>query len=91
MLKWRVSELIATHQVNTGNHLTQSAIAEGTGLARTTVAKIVNGNGGRVDLASIDVLLNFFSAVMGRVVDPGELFRYEYDGKYDLDIGPRRS
>jgi len=91
MLKWRVNEIIAAHQTATGNRLTQQAIAEGTGLARTTVAKIVNGDGGRVDLGTIDSLLNYLSAVTGRKVGPGELFQYTYDGEYALSIGLPKS
>ena len=86
MLKWRVIELMAEYQVLSGNKLTQQEIAERTGLARTTVAKMVSGRGVRVDLASLDVLLNFFSPLLGREVDPGELFQYTYDGKYDLVV-----
>jgi len=86
MLKWRVIELMAEYRVLSGNKLTQQEIAERTGLARTTVAKMVGGQGRRVDLASLDVLLNFFSPLLGREVDPGELFQYTYDGKYDLVV-----
>ena len=85
MLKWRVNEIIAEHQTATGNKLTQEQIGEGTGLARTTVAKIVNGNGVRMDLHTINALLNYLNAVVGPTT-PGDLFLYVYDGKYDRAV-----
>lgn len=86
MLKWRACELVAEYQVLSGNRLSYLEISERTGLSRTTITKVIGGHGVRVDLDTLDVLLNFFSPLLGRVVDPGELFQYVYDGKYDLTV-----
>ncbi len=87
MLKWRVNEIVAAHQTMTGNRLTQEQIGEGTGLARTTVAKIVNGDGMRADMHTVNALLNYLNAVVGPTT-PGDLFLYVYDGKYDPIVLP---
>jgi len=83
MLKWRINELIAEHRTMTGNKMGYREIAEGTGLGLATVAKLVSGKSARVELATLDALLNYFNAVLCRAVSPGDLFLYEYDGKYD--------
>ena len=86
-MKWRVNELIAEHRTLTGNKLTYRIISEGANLSANSVALIVSGKASRAELASLDKLLNYFSAVMGRVVEPGELFYYDYDGEYAIEIG----
>jgi hypothetical protein len=71
--KLNVFRLVKRLEEQKNEPYTNTAIADKTGLSRVTVNSLVAGSTNRIDLATIDKLLDFFAAE-GMPITPGDLF-----------------
>ena len=80
MLHFNVDTLLRQLAVKNNRDYDKSYVAERTGLSRTTISTITNNTSGRVDLATLDKLLDFFVAE-GMPVTVGDLFTTTTDAQ----------
>lgn len=78
-MRWRLKELQGEVQAATGQRLTYEEITALTGLGPSTLSQISTGRQSRVDLATLDRLLNVFSERLQRPLTTGDLLEYTPD------------
>lgn len=76
MMEWRLANLQGEYKQKTGKNLSYRMIAEGTGLSKTTVMGVANGNVQRPDLGTLNALITFMSNALGRPLTTDDLLRY---------------
>ena len=76
-MKWKFSELRGRVQVATGQSVTYEEITDATGLANQTISSISTGRAKRLDLATMEKLLTFFSARLGEPLSTNDLLEYQ--------------
>lgn len=61
MMRWTIYQMMGRYQTRTGRRLTVAELAREAGLPRSVVLMAANGYSKRVDLKTLDRLLDFFS------------------------------
>lgn len=78
MLQFNVDTLLRKLALQNGRDYDKSYVAMRTGLSRTTISAITNNTSGRVDLATLSKLLDFFTAE-GLPITINDLFSENID------------
>ena len=76
MVRWSLYKVMGRYQAQTGVPMSLNDLAEATGLAHTVILFVANGRSTRVDLKTLNTLLDFFADK----VDPisvADLLEYE--------------
>lgn len=76
MMEWRLSNLLGEYQQKTGERLTYRAIAEATGISKTTVTAMATGSSKRTDLETLDAVLTFLRAKLDRPLTTDDLLHF---------------
>jgi len=79
MLRWKLTQMMGRYQMETGKRLTLGQLAEITGVSRSSVTTAAAGQNKRVDLVTLDKLLNFFAEQLGQPVTVGDLLEFTPD------------
>jgi len=79
VMHWRFKEMQGRYQAATGERLTFDAVIAATGLARQTIANLSTGRAKRLDLGTMETLLNFFSDALGEPLTTSDLLEYRPD------------
>ncbi len=69
MLRFRLKELIAEREFQTGKRVTMEEIAKATGIHRTTLSKIANQRGYNTTTDNLDKLCAFFDCSIDKLVE----------------------
>lgn len=69
MIRFRLKELIAEKEFQTGKRITYEEIAQSTGIHRTTLSKIANQKGYNTTTDVLDRLCNFFEVGVDEVAE----------------------
>ncbi len=69
MLRFRLKELIAEREFQTGKRVTMEEIAKSTGIHRTTLSKIANQRGYNTTTDNLDKLCAFFDCSIDQIVE----------------------
>ena len=75
-MKWKFSELQGRVQAGTGHKVTYEEISQETGLANQTIANLSTGRAKRLDLSTMERLLDFFSERLGERLTTDDLLEY---------------
>ena len=73
MIRYRLRELMADYQFNTGKRLTFDELAQDTEIHRTTLSKIANHRSYNTTTDNIDKLCKFFKCNIGDLMEYCEL------------------
>lgn len=65
MIKWRTQELMRAYEEKTGETLTMTKLAIGTGLSGSAIHRHMHYPPLRMDTRTVDALLTFFSRALG--------------------------
>lgn len=76
MVKLNLVRLIGRYQSVTGNRLSNRGLAKATGLSRSTIGSLVSDHSTRVDLKTLDSLLNFFAEEIDEPLTIGDLLEF---------------
>lgn len=77
MMEWRLKELIAKYeQSHPGESLTFRRMQSDIGLSTTVLHRIASGRAERAELETIKILLDYFSRLLGRELEIGDLLVY---------------
>jgi len=79
MLQWKLTQMMGRYQMETGKRLTLGELAQVAGVSRSSVTTAAAGENKRVDLVTLDKLLNFFSERLRQPVTVGDLLEYTPD------------
>ena len=77
MITWQVDELIKRYEEESGETLTYRQIADGSGISKSTVWKVLSGQSQSADFAVASKLLVFFSDRLGRELELTDILKYE--------------
>ena len=80
MIRFNVDTLLRRLAVKNNRDYDKSYVAEKTGLSRTTITAVTNNTSGRVDLATLQRLLDFFTSE-GLPITIGDLFTTTTDAQ----------
>jgi putative transcriptional regulator len=69
MLRFRIQELLAERQFQTGDRVTLTALAAATGINRVTLSKLINHRGYSTVTENLDRLCKFFSCPVERLIE----------------------
>jgi len=69
MIRFRLKELIADREFNSGKRITFEEIAISTGIHRTTLSKIANQRGYNTTTDNLDKLCQFFECRIENLVE----------------------
>jgi DNA-binding Xre family transcriptional regulator len=61
MLQWKLAQMMGRYQMETGRRLTLGELAKVARVSRSSVTTVAAGKNKRVDLVTLDKLLNFFT------------------------------
>jgi len=78
-MNWRFKELQGQVQARTGHRVTYEEITEATGLATQTITLLSTGRAKRLDLGTVEKVLDFFSARLGEPLTTNDLLEYTPD------------
>jgi len=79
MLQWKLTQMMGRYQMETGKRLTLGELAQVTGVSRSSVTTAAAGENKRVDLVTLDKLLNFFSERLQQPVNVSDLLEFTPD------------
>lgn len=71
--------MMGRYQMETGKRLTLGELAQVTGVSRSSVTTAAAGENKRVDLVTLDKLLNFFSERLQQPVNVSDLLEFTPD------------
>lgn len=77
MITWKVDELIKRYEEMSGETLTYRKIADGSGISKSTVWKVLSGQSQSADFAVTSKLLAFFSDKLGQELGLTDILRYD--------------
>jgi len=69
MIRFRLKELIADREFNTGKKITFEEISNATGIHRTTLSKIANQRGYNTTTDNLNKLCNFFECPIANLIE----------------------
>jgi putative transcriptional regulator len=69
MIRFKLKELIAQKEFQTGQRIMVKDIADATGLNRTTISKLMNTRGASTSTDNIDKLCDFFDCEVSDVIE----------------------
>ncbi|WP_278386769.1 helix-turn-helix domain-containing protein [Stutzerimonas kunmingensis] len=77
MLRFKIKEMIARKEFEEGRRISMAEVAEGVGIHRVTLSKMVNRRGFSTSTEHIDGLCRYFDCKVGDLVEyvPDELVR----------------
>lgn len=84
MVKINFTKLMGQYQVETGEILTFSSIADETGIARSTLSRIGHRDNKRVDFEVMDRLLAYFSRKLNRTLTTNDILQWRPDDASEL-------
>lgn len=79
MLRWKLTQMMGRYQMETGKRLTLGQLAKITGVSRSSVTTAAAGQNKRVDLVTLDKLLNFFTEQLEQPVTVADLLEFTPD------------
>lgn len=79
MLQWKLTQMMGQYQMETGRRLTLGELARVAGVSRSSVTTAAAGENKRVDLVTLDKLLNFFAEQLQHPVTVGDLLEFTPD------------
>lgn len=79
MFRWKLTQMMGQYQMETGKRLTLGQLAELTGVSRSSVTTAAAGQNKRVDLVTLDKLLNFFTDQLDHPVTLCDLLEFTPD------------
>ncbi len=79
MLQWKLTQMMGRYQMETGKRLTLGELANVAGVSRSSVTTVAAGENKRVDLVTLDKLLNFFNEQLQHPVSVGDLLEFTPD------------
>lgn len=82
MLRWKLTQMMGRYQMETGKRLTLEQLSELTGVSRSSVTTAAAGQNKRVDLVTLDKLLNFFTEQLEQPVTVGDLLEFTPDRRH---------
>ena len=83
MIRFRLSELLADRAFREGRRIEWQEVAEGAGIHRTTLSRMLNVRGYNASVSNLDSLCKFFNCTVGDLA--------EYVPDADLDAPVQRS
>lgn len=79
-MKWHLKELIGRYESqNPNDSLSYRRIEAETGIGKTVITKIATNKAARLDLTTINTLLNYFSRKLGEELTVDDMLRWEPD------------
>ena len=81
MIRFRLTELLADRGFKAGRRIELQEVAEGSGVHRTTLSRMVNIRGYNLTVNNLDCLCKFFGCQLG------ELAEYVPDDEVENDVG----
>lgn len=75
-MKWRLTEMQGRYQQSTGERLTYDVLRDATGLSSATIASLFTGKAKRLDLGTMEKVLDFFSDALGEPLTTSDLLEY---------------
>lgn len=77
-MRWHLKELIGRYESqNPNDSLSYRRIEADTGIGKTVITKIATNKAARLDLATINTLLNYFSQKLGEELTVDDMLRWE--------------
>lgn len=77
-MKWHLKELIGRYESqNPNDSLSYRRIESDTGIGKTVITKIATNKAARLDLATMNTLLNYFSQKLGEELTVDDMLRWE--------------
>ena len=83
VIRFRLSELLADRAFKEGRRIEWQEVAEGAGIHRTTLSRMLNVRGYNASVSNLDSLCKFFSCTIGELA--------EYVPDADLDAPTQKS
>ena len=83
VIRFRLSELLADRAFKEGRRIEWQEVAEGAGIHRTTLSRMVNLRGYNASVSNLDSLCRYFGCQLGELA--------EYVSDADLDAPPQKS
>ena len=83
MIRFRLSELLADRAFKEGRRIEWQEVAEGAGIHRTTLSRMLNVRGYNASVSNLDSLCKYFHCTVGDIA--------EYVPDADLDAPPQKS
>lgn len=83
MIRFRLRELLADRAFNEGRRIEWQEVAEGAGIHRTTLSRMLNVRGYNASVSNLDSLCKFFNCTLGELA--------EYVPDADLDAPTQKS
>ena len=83
VIRFRLSELLADRSFHEGRRIEWQEVAEGAGIHRTTLSRMLNVRGYNASVSNLDSLCRFFNCTLGELA--------EYVPDADLDTPVQRS
>ena len=77
MIQWTLVHMMGRYQAKTGERLSIRGLAAGAGVSPSAVCMMASGQNKRVDLRTLDKLLDFFEDVLEEPVSVADLMEYE--------------
>ena len=82
-IRFRLSELLADRAFKEGRRIEWQEVAEGAGIHRTTLSRMLNVRGYNASVSNLDSLCRYFGCQVGELA--------EYVPDADLDAPPQKS
>ena len=77
-MKWHLKELIGRYESrNPNDSLSYRRIEAETGIGKTVITKIATNKAARLDLATVNTLLNYFSQKLGEELTVDDMLHWE--------------
>lgn len=83
VIRFRLSELLADRAFKEGRRIEWQEVAEGAGIHRTTLSRMLNVRGYNASVSNLDSLCRYFGCQVGELA--------EYVPDADLDAPPQKS
>lgn len=75
-MKWKLRELQGRVQAQTGERVTYEDMMTATGLAKQTITNLSTGRAQRLDISTMEKLLDFFATRLGEPLTTSDLLEY---------------
>ncbi len=75
-MKWNLTEIIGRYQAHTGKRITYHELYDQTGVSPSILSGLAQGKTQRLDLSTMQRLLDFFSDALGEPLTSNDLLEY---------------
>ena len=69
MIRFRLTELLAERSFKSGQRIELQDVAEGSGVHRTTLSRMINVRGYNLTVNNLDALCRFFGCQLGEIAE----------------------